>query len=258
MKLIKVLNGDLKSPFKNFQYEIGREYTCPNFDTSDEECSNGFYATDFNGLSYSYQKGRNIYEVEVGGKRKEFNEFKRRYEKIVIARKLSGKEIVIGLKKANEEMGYDVLHSVFPINPLKGNPKTVTLEEMELLREWHIVMGDKLGSVTNSACKTLQDNVGYDVRISVTRNVGSALTDMWRGVWDNVWDSIWESIEAPIWAYVSSLFPNIKNWNYVKSDKGINPFLSATTLWKKGFVPSFDGKIWRLHSGKTASVVYEW
>jgi len=25
-----------------------------------------------------------------------------------------------------------------------------------------------------------------------------------------------------------------------------------------GLVPSFDGKVWRLHSGKDAKIIYEW
>jgi hypothetical protein len=28
-------------------------------------------------------------------------------------------------------------------------------------------------------------------------------------------------------------------------------------LWEAGLVPSFDGKVWRLHSGKSADIVYE-
>ena len=28
-------------------------------------------------------------------------------------------------------------------------------------------------------------------------------------------------------------------------------------LWNRGLVPSFDGKIWRLHAGKKAKIVFE-
>ena len=37
-----------------------------------------------------------------------------------------------------------------------------------------------------------------------------------------------------------------------------DPFSSAVKLWDDGLVPNFDGKVWRLHSGKSADVVYEW
>jgi len=44
-KLYKVLNEDLTSPFKSFQFELGKDYYCDDFDESNEECSAGFYAT---------------------------------------------------------------------------------------------------------------------------------------------------------------------------------------------------------------------
>jgi hypothetical protein len=46
----------------------------------------------------------------------------------------------------------------------------------------------------------------------------------------------------------SCLFPKLK----FKFD-----FSSNTKLWKMGLVPSFDGKIWRLHTGPKAAIVYE-
>jgi len=51
-----------------------------------------------------------------------------------------------------------------------------------------------------------------------------------------------------VWGYVSTFF----SIEY-KSD-----FSSAVKLWEAGLVPSYDGKIWRLHSGEKADVVYEW
>ncbi len=32
--------------------------------------------------------------------------------------------------------------------------------------------------------------------------------------------------------------------------------IPAIDLWHRGFVPSFDGTTWRLHSGKNADIVY--
>ena len=52
---------------------------------------------------------------------------------------------------------------------------------------------------------------------------------------------------ASVWAYISS-FLSIE----YKYD-----FSSCVWLWEHGFVPSFDGKTWRLHSGENASIVYE-
>ena len=75
--------------------------------------------------------------------------------------------------------------------------------------------------------------------------------------WDSVWDSVGDSVGASVVAYIGSLFPNIREWKYIEHKRGEYPFQSAVDLWKRGFVPSYDGKIWRLHSGKNAKTVYE-
>jgi hypothetical protein len=57
---------------------------------------------------------------------------------------------------------------------------------------------------------------------------------------------------------MGSLFPNIKEWRYTeKLNTEGYPFQPCVDLWKRGFVVSFDGKVWRLHSGKDAKIVYE-
>jgi len=73
------------------------------------------------------------------------------------------------------------------------------------------------------------------------------------------------SVGVLVWAYIGSLFPNIKQWKYVdwkkppfnKMKKGSYPFQSAVWLWKQGLVPSFDGSTWRLHGGKKAKILWE-
>src|SRR5690554_2762171 len=138
MKLYKVLNKDLTSPYQGFQFELGKKYVCENFDTSDDECSNGFYAVDFNGLVYAINKDgkkHSIFEVEVGGRSKEFNQFKRRYEKITIVRELTEDEIKSGLLACEEKEGYKVYESCYPINPF--TVETIPLDDAKkLLEEW--------------------------------------------------------------------------------------------------------------------------
>jgi hypothetical protein len=49
-----------------------------------------------------------------------------------------------------------------------------------------------------------------------------------------------------------------KDWKYTdKIDCKGYPFESSVKLWKLGLMPSFDGKIWRLHTGKKAKIIYE-
>ena len=67
-------------------------------------------------------------------------------------------------------------------------------------------------------------------------------------VWDSVRSSVWASVGASVWAYRAG-FVNIK-YDY--------DFSPAITLWESGYVPSFDGTTWRLHSGHNAEIVFEW
>ena len=68
----------------------------------------------------------------------------------------------------------------------------------------------------------------------------------------SVRDSVWASVGASVWDSV---------WDYALSFFAIDfehDFSSAVKLWESGLVPSFEGKTWRLHSGKNADIVYEW
>ena len=231
MKLLKVLNENLTSPFQGFQFEMGKEYVCDDFDESSEECSNGFYATDFNGLSYSLNKDgkkHGVFEVEVSGKSKEFDQFKRRYEKMTIVRQLTEDEIKAGLVACAESEGYNVLESCYPVHPFKMEPAITVDEAVVLLEAWTKV-GDSVGaSVWDSVRDSVRDSVG---------------------------DSVWASVRDSVWAYISSLFPNIKSWKYTTGAEGVNPFQSRLDLWRAGYVASFDGNIWRLHTKN--GIVYE-
>ena len=215
MKLLKVLNKDLTSPYQGFEFELGKKYVCNDFDTSDNECSKGFYAVDFNGLVYAINNGgqkHSVFEVEVGGCSKEFSQFKRRYEEITIIRELTEDEIKAGLLACEEKEGYRVYEACYPIHPFVIEP--IPLEDAKkLLQEWKKVSG----------------SVRYSVWYSVSGSVG---------------DSVWASVGA----YVSSLFPNIKKWKYIYHEECVNPFQAGIDLWKGGYVPSFDGKTWRLHT----------
>ncbi len=76
---------------------------------------------------------------------------------------------------------------------------------------------------------------------SVRDSVGASV---WNSVGDSVWDSVWNSVGA----YVSTFFAIDHKHDYS----------SAMKLWEAGLVPSFDGTMWRLHSGTNADIVYEW
>ena len=71
--------------------------------------------------------------------------------------------------------------------------------------------------------------------------------------WDSVRASVRASVGASVWASVRAYQGSMFNiWD------GSYKFHPAVDLWKRGLVASFDGKLWRLHSGKKAEIVYTW
>jgi hypothetical protein len=70
---------------------------------------------------------------------------------------------------------------------------------------------------------------------------------VWASVWASVGDSVWASVRDSVRAYFSSFFD-------IQCKRDFSP---AVKLWEAGLVPSFDGKVWRLHTGKNAKIVYE-
>jgi len=118
-----------------------------------------------------------------------------------------------------------------PIHPFKiVLPSEITEEHLALLKQW----------------ASVRDSVRYSVRASVG---------------DSVWDSVWDSVGDSVWAYVGSLFP-LSEWKYIDYknplfEKGKYPFQSVVDLWKLGLVPSWDGKVWRLHGGEKAEILWK-
>ena len=221
--MYKVLGKGRMSPYQNFVYAPNKEYVCENFDTDKtEDCSRGFYATELDGLCYAYRPGKSIYEVKVGGREVCINQFKHRFEKITVGRKLPISEVKKRIRSGTWD--WNVEESLFPINPFSKNRKRVTNADIELLKAW----------------------------ASVRASVGASV---WASVWASVGASVRDSVWAYVGAYTSSLFPNIQKWEYIDHKAGKNPFQPCIDLWRSGLVPSFDGTTWRL-SGKSG-ILYE-
>jgi len=130
-------------------------------------------------------------------------------------------------------------------NPLETKAKKVSKKDLQLLKEW--------ASVWDSVVDSVWDSVGDSVGASVGASVWDSV---WASVWASVGASVWDSVWDSVWAYTSS-FLNIEKWKYVEHEKGVNPFQSCIDLYKRGLVPSFDGKLWRLHATTKAKIVWQ-
>lgn len=149
------------------------------------------------------------------------------------------------------------------IKPIK-NPLLVerkhpepSAEEISMLKRWASVLASVRVSVGVSVGASVLASVGASVRASVGASVEASVGDsVGDSVRASVWDSVRASVWASVWAYISSFFA-LDEWKLNGKIVRENPFQPAIDLWEAGLVPSFDGKVWRLHAGKDAQIVYE-
>jgi len=167
------------------------------------------------------------------------------------------------------------------VNPFSLNIVDITENDILLLKKWDSVKESVRDSVWDSVWDSVKDSVRDSVKDSVRDSVKESVRDSVRdSVWDSVWDSVKESVRDSVWESVrdsvkdsvrDSVWDSVRAsvrdsvrasvWAYISTFFNINyryDFFSVNELWNRGIVPSFDGKVWRLHSGKDASIIYEW
>jgi len=248
----------------NYRENIGKIVKCPNPDKSLGVCSSGVLhaSVDPNDCFIGARIPCSAYLVEgkpVCGDKKKFGFFRLK--------------VIEEIKDLDKLFGWKYSEASKLFNPLFKTQR-VSKKHILLLKEWASVWA----SVRASVWASVWDSVWASVGASVWDSVWASVRDsVWDSVGDSVWDSVWASVRASVWdsvwasvgdsvgdsvwdsvwAYIGSLFPNIKKWKYIYHKEGVYPYQSAVDLWYSGFVPSFDGKIWRLHSGRKAKVVFE-
>ena len=125
----------------------------------------------------------------------------------------------------------------------------VTDEQIDWLKSW--------ASVGDAVWTSVWASVWASVRASFMASAGDAVGDAVR---DAVRDAVGEPVRYAVFDSVRASFMD-SVWAYIGSFFDIDykfDFSSAVKLWDDGLVPSFDGTTWRLHSGKSADIVYEW
>ena len=144
-------------------------------------------------------------------------------------------KVIRELTDLDKLFGWRYTEAINPINPFN-------LPKVEIITEEHLASLKFWDSVRGSVWDLVWASVGGSV---------------WASVGASVRDLVGASVRASVGAYIGSLFPNIKKWKYVKCEPSKYPYQPAVDLWKAGLVPSFDGKIWRLHSGIKAEIIWE-
>jgi hypothetical protein len=135
------------------------------------------------------------------------------------------------------------------IHPFNIKPILIAEIDKKNLQRWDSVRDSVWDSVWDSVRDSVRDSVGDSVWDSVWASVWDSVGDsVWDSVGDSVWDSVRDSVRDSVGAYISSFFD-------IRYKYDISP---AIQLWERGFVPAYDGKIWRLYGAPDARVVYEW
>ena len=143
---------------------------------------------------------------------------------------------------------YNPLTTRFRIDQLNADDDSKQIKAFCMGLDFSIVVPEL---VIKDITHPLRDVMAGDVTAEIV-----TLLENWASVWDSVGDSVWASVWDSVGAYRGSFF-NLNEWKYVEHEPNTYPFQPLVDLWELGFVPSFDGKTWRLHAGPEAKIVYE-
>jgi len=171
-------------------------------------------------------------------------------------------------EETDDIAGFKLWEASHPVNPLLLE-RDETLDLEKLLREWIAVPSS--GSVIHRTWGTVRDTIPASILDTVRSTTWATI---WPRIRSSVWGSFWGTVPASVlnavqsevratsgdlivdtlYVYIGGLFSGIKKWKYVK---GPDPWRPMLTLWYGGYLPSFDGKTWRLHVGPKAEIILE-
>lgn len=256
-KRYKVLNADLRSPYRGYVYELGIWHKEPYVgEPGDNRHLRGLYAGSIESILYCNLSGpgEQVYECEVRGRSAGELPFGECWEELRVVRMLTEKEVRKLAREAN--VGYRLEEALYPVNPLEAeHGESVTQQEVALLKEQAAVIRCVQRSVVASVVTSIWNSAGGFVWDSVWRSVQESVLDM---VWASVQDFVVSSVEKPnrafiedsvrdaVCAYIGSLFPGIRQWEGVEHEPGVYPFQAGADLWRAGLIPVFNGTDWML------------
>jgi hypothetical protein len=158
--------------------------------------------------------------------------------------------------------GFWAWFDTLPVEPL-----TPTEDDIDLLRQWARYKADPANadnkgaddaypwagdSIFNDAAQYLNDRFGEIYGQcpgpTVVRGIEATGVTLDAATEDKVGSSVGEK------EFLGIFFTNTTRWS--ASGSADYPYQAIAELWKRGFIPSFDGTTWRLSSGHEGSIVY--
>jgi len=260
--LYKVLGKNLRSPFQNFYYELNKKYHCKDFDRNPEhDCSRGFYATDFDGIMYSWRPHLAVFEVEVWGRKVEINEYKRRYSNIKIIKFIRKQELVSLANTWSSKVKYKMNEVIEPINPIEIE-NDLTDKDLENFYKWinlHSPSRDFQDKIEHAISNRYSYHIIEAAKASLSESIfNKILYPIRRMISDNNPDFSFRDEELYLsdflHTYLVSLFPRSSLLYFIR-DYEIDAIIAGMHLYRRGFVPSYSCGTWRLHRGPLAEIV---
>ena len=231
----------------NYRENLGGKVKVPNYRGRAELCSNTVLhaSLDPNNIFIGSQLPTAVFKVT--GRPVISDHEKSGFRTLRVLEEVSQREL-------DNLFGWKYKEVCNPVHPFKIKPPEITQEHLEQLRDWASVWGSVRASVRASVWDSVRDSVWASVWASVWDSVRDSV---WASVWASVWGSVRDSVRDSVKAYIGSLFPNIEKWKYVEHEAGVYPFQPAVDLWRQGLVASYNGKVWRLHGGENAEILWE-
>ena len=254
----------------NYRDSLGKDVVCPKFNKDGNLCSSAFiHASRIPEQCFIGAKVP-CSAFEVAGIPLKEDSDKCGFEKFIVVRELQPENL----------FKWDYKEAANPVRPFKlAPPPKIAEEHIILLRSWDSVGASVGASVWASVGASVGDSVGASVWASVGDSVGDSVwasvgdfvwasvrasvwasvrASVWASVWASVGDSVGDSVGASVGAYTGWIFRDVvEKWKGIDHEPGVYPFQPAVDLWKQGLVSSYDGKVWRLHGGEKAEVLWE-
>lgn len=150
------------------------------------------------------------------------------------------------------------------VNPLTMHPSITVYCAVELLEGWKQeielasdISGDEdyyriYQEITNSMFKAMWECVFNQTKSYFGPNAYCAIYDE-HAIRSPELNPLWNSVKDLLRAFAISMFTDERTWRSWKPFRdevivNANSFRCGIELARSGYVPSFDGKVWRLHT----------
>lgn len=170
-------------------------------------------------------------------------------------------EVIEEIADLDVFFGWNYTEAADPINPFGIAKQGISDDIVFLAGQWVSVYGLVCNAVRNAPLDPIFSYIWQVVGEPTRGLVQSAVGSLGEAAWQSkVGDSVLalrDSVLALCYAYALSLFEGAEGRGSIDERMDNDIFRIVRNLWCKGIVPSHDTKLWRLHSGENAEIIWQ-